>query len=107
MYNLRSNSKETVQFPMQIEVADDNQFFNHLLNHKESSANDSVEMSDSQERSDSDIDCEALVKDSDNVIPSKSGQNTKYNNPSHTSKIDSTDFSLDFKVQSVINSQIL
>ena len=47
MYNLRSNSKETVQFPVQIEVADDNQFLNHLLDHIESSVNNSVEMSDS------------------------------------------------------------
>ena len=107
MYNLKSNGKETVQFPVQIEVADDNQFLNHLLNHNESSAIDSVEMSDSQETSDSGIDCEALVNDSDNKIQSSSGQNAKYNNPGHTSKIDSTDFSSDFKVQSVINSQIL
>ena len=98
MYNLRSNSKETVQFPVPIEVADDNQFLNHLLDHKDSSVNDSLEMSDSQESSDSEIDCEALVKDSDNESQSMSGQNAKYKNLGHTSKTDSTDFSSDFKV---------
>ena len=77
------------------------------MNHKETSANNSIEMSDSQKSSDSDIDCEALVKNSDNESQSTSGQNAKYNNPGHTSKIDSTDFSSDFKVQSVIISQIL
>ena len=64
MYNLRSSSKETVQFPVQIEVADDSKFLNHLMNRTDSSVNDSVEMSDSHESSDSEIDCEALVKDS-------------------------------------------
>ena len=46
--NLRSNSKDTVQFPVQIEVADDNQFLNDLLKHKASSINDSADMSDSK-----------------------------------------------------------
>ena len=106
MYNLTPNSKETVQFPMLIKVADDNQCLNDLLNHKASSINDSVDMSDSQESSDSDIDCDALVRDSDSEIQSMSGQNVIQNNPCHNSKIDSSAFSLDFKIQSVINSQI-
>ena len=107
MYNLRSNSKETVQFPVQIQVADDNQFLNHLLNHKESSISESVDMSDSHDSSDSDIDCEALVRDSDNKSQSTSGQTVKTSNTGHTSKIASSNFSSDFEVQSVINSQIL
>ena len=45
MYNLRSNRKDTVRFPVQIEVADDDQFSSGLLNHKAASTNDSVNIS--------------------------------------------------------------
>ena len=107
MYNLRSSSKETFQFPVQIEVADDRKFLNHLLNHTDSSVNDSVMMSDSHDSSDSEIDCESLLKHSDNESQSGSGQSAKYSNQGQTSKHELTDLTADLKVQSVINSQIL
>ena len=78
MYNLRSNSKDTVQFPIQIEVADDSQFLNDLLNHKASSINDSADMSDFHESSDSDIDCDALVRDSESEVQSTSPEVRSY-----------------------------
>ena len=54
---------------VQIQVADNDQFLNYLLNHKSSSPDGSANMSDSfQESSDSHIDCDTLVKDSDNEI---------------------------------------
>ena len=37
MYNLRSSNKDTVQFPVQIEIADDNQILKDLLHHKATS----------------------------------------------------------------------
>ena len=80
MYNLRSNKKDTVQFPVQIQVADDDQFLNDLLHHSSSSINGSANMSDSiHESSDSEIDCDALINDSDDETQStsvKSGKNT-------------------------------
>ena len=48
MYNLRSNRKDIVQFPVQIVVADDDQFLTDLLNHKALPINDRENMSDSQ-----------------------------------------------------------
>ena len=107
MYNLRSSSKETVELPIQIEVADDSKFLNHLLNRTDSSVNNSVEMSDSHESSDSDIDCEALVKHSDNESQSGSGLTGKHHNKGHTSNNELHDLSLDLQVQSAINLQIL
>ena len=107
MYNLRSSSKETVQFPVQIEVADDSKFLNHLLNHTDSSVHNSVEMSDSHDSSDSDIDCETLVKHSDNESQSISGQTVTNHNKGHASNNQVHDLSSDLQVQSVINSQIL
>ena len=106
MYNLRSNSRDTIQFPAQIEVADDNKFLTDLLKHKAASISDSADMSDSQS-SDSDIDCDALVKNSDDEMQSTSGENVEKINPGHTSQIHSNDLAADLKVQSVINSQIL
>ena len=107
MYNLRSSSKETVEFPVQIEVADDSKFLTHLLNHTDSSVNNSMDMSDSHESSDSEIDCEALVKHSDNEGQSGSGNAVKHHSKGHTSKNELSDLSSDLQVQSVINSQIL
>ena len=63
-------------------------------------------MSDSQESSDSDIDCEALIRNLGDEMQSTSGQAVNNNTTNHFSKVDSSDFSSDFKVQTVINSQI-
>ena len=106
MYNLRSNKKDIIQFPVQIQVADDEQFLTDLLNPTSSLLNSSANMSDSMhESSDSEVDYDALIQDSDNEIQStsvKSDQNT-----SATQSSDSVDITSQFKVQSVINSQIL
>ena len=67
-----------------------------------------MQTSDSlQESLDCDIDCDALARDSDNEFQSTYGHDSMQNNQCHTQLIDSTDFSSDFRVQSVINSQIL
>ena len=106
MYNLRSNRKDTIQFPMQIQVTDDEQFLNDLLNPNSSLHNSSVNMSDSvQESSDSEVDYDALIQDSDNETQSTSVESVK--NTSAAQSSDSVDISSQFKVQSVINSQIL
>ena len=106
MYNLRSNKKETIQFPVQIQVTDDEQFLTDLLNQNSSLLNSSANMSDSvHECLDSEVDYDAMVQDSDNEIQSTSG-NT-YKSSSDNSSSDTVDISAQFKVQSVINSQIL
>ena len=102
MYNLRSNRKDTVQF----QVTDDEQFLNDLLNPKSSLHNSSVSMSDSvHESSDSEVDYDALIQDWDNETQSTSVKSVK--NTSVTQSSDDVDISSQFKVQSVINSQIL
>ena len=107
MYNLRSNKKETVQFPVQIQV-DDEQFLNELLGHKSSSFNDSTNMSDSfQESSDGELDCDALLDSSDIEIHTTSDKTSKQSSSHHPQQTNSADITSDFKIQSVINSQIL
>ena len=106
MYNLRSNKKDTIQFPVQIQVTDDEQFLTDLLNQNSSLLNDSTNMSDSvHESSDSEVDYDALIQDSDNEAPSTSDKTNKKS--SDTPSLDNMDISSQFKVQSVINSQIL
>ena len=68
------------------------------MNHTDSSVNNSMEKSDSHE-----IDCEALVKHSDNESQSGSGHTVKHHNQGHSSKNDLNDLSSDLQVQSVIN----
>ena len=104
MYNLRSNKKDAIQLPVQIQVADDDQFLTKLLQHN-SSLNSSVNMSDSvHERSDSEINYDALINESDDETQSTSAESGKNNHSAQPS--DTIDFSSEFKVQSVINSQI-
>ena len=106
MYNLRSNKKDTIQFPVQIQVADDEQFLTELLNQNSSFLDTSVNMSDSvHDSSDSEVDYDALIQDSDNEIQSTSVKTDKKD--SDTLGLDNMDISSQFKVQSVINSQIL
>ena len=106
MYNLRSNKKDTIQFPVQIQVADDDQFLTDLLNQNSSLLNTSENMSDSvHESSDSEVDYDALIQDSDNETQSTSAKLGKKH--SDTLDSDSIDIASQFKVQSVINSQIL
>ena len=104
MYNLRSNKKDTIQLPVQMQIADD-QFLTELLQH-DSSLNDSVNMSDSvHESSDIEIDYDALINKSDDETQSTSAKSGKNNHSAQSS--DTMNFSSEFKVQSVINSQIL
>ena len=106
MYNLRSNKKDTIQFPVQIQVADDDQFLTDLLNQNSSLLNTSENMSDSvHESSDSEVDYDALIQESDNETQSTSAKLGKKH--SDTLDSDSIDIASQFKVQSVINSQIL
>ena len=106
MYNMRSNKKDAIQFPVQIQVADDEQFITDLLNQNSSLLNTSVNMSDSvHNSSDSEVDYDALIQDSDNETQSTSAKLDKKD--SDTLDSDSMDISSQFKVQSVINSQIL
>ena len=107
MYNLRSNSKDTVQFPVQIEVADDNQFLKDLSHQKATSVSTEADMSDSNDTSDCDIDCDALVQHSDEEIQSTSVGSNNQSKQSHGLNFDSNDVASDLQVQSVINSQIL
>ena len=106
MYNLRSNKKDTIQFPVQIQVTDDEQFLTDLLNQNSSLLNSSANMSDSVHKSsDSEVDYDALVQDSDNETQSSSGKAKKDTSDNISS--DSMDISSQFKVQLAINSQIL
>ena len=107
MYNLRSSNKDTVQFPVQIEIADDNRIFTDLLHHKATSLSTEANMSDSYEASDSDIDCDALIQHSDEEIQSTSLGVNNQSKQSHGSNLEPTDVVSDLQVQSVINSQIL
>ena len=62
MYNLRSNKKDTIQFPVQIQIVDDEQFLTDLLNQNSSFLYTSVNMSDSvHDSSDSEVDYDALI----------------------------------------------
>ena len=107
MYNLISNKKETVQFPVQIQV-DDEQFLNKLLGHKSSSFNDSANMSDSlQESSDGELDCDALLDSPDLETHASSDKTSKQSSSHHVQQTNLADITSDLKVQSVINSQIL
>ena len=106
MYNLRSNKKDTIQFLVQIQVTDDEQFLTDLLNQNSSLLNTSVNMSDSvHDSSDSEVDYDALIQDSDNETQSTSAKLDKKD--LDTLDSNSIDISSQFKVQSVINSQIL
>ena len=107
MYNLRSSNKDTVQFPVQIEIADDNRIFTDLLHHKATSLSTEANMSDSYEASDSDIDCDALIQHSDEEIQSTSLGVNNQSKQSRGSNLEPTDVVSDLQVQSVINSQIL
>ena len=107
MYNLRSSNKDTVQFPVQIEIADDNRIFTDLLNHKATSLSTEANMSDSYEASDSDIDCDALIQHSDKEIQSTSLGVNNQSKQARGSNLEPTDVVSDLQVQSVINSQIL
>ena len=81
MYNLRSIKKDTVQFPVQIQITDDDQFLNDLLHNNSASLNGSVNMSDSvNDSSDSEIDCDALINDSDVETQSTSVKGAKSSN---------------------------
>ena len=103
MYNLRSSKRDTVQFPIQIQVTDDEQFLKDLLNQNSLASNTSANMSDSMhESSDSDIDCDALIDHSDEEFQSTSTANAQGSNQQSSDQ-----FNLDLQVQSVINSQIL
>ena len=102
MYNLRSSKKDTVQFPVQIQV-DDEQSLNELLNHKSSSFNDSTNMSDSFQESSDRLDCNALGTEA----PSSSDKSSKQASSIHGQQVNFADITSDLKVQSVINSQIL
>ena len=100
MYNLRSSKKDTVQFPVQIQVDDED-----LLNHKSSSFNDSTNMSDAfQESSDNELNCNALVNESDTEAHSSSDKSSKQASSSHGQQMNFADVSSDLKVQSHTNS---
>ena len=73
-------------------------FLNALLHHSSSSLNGSVNILDSvHESSDSEIDCDALINDSDVETQSTSVKSGKNNNFTQQSNL--ADFSSDFKVQ--------
>ena len=106
MYNLRSNKKDTIQFPVQIQVTDDEQFLTDLLHQNSSSLNSTANMSDSEHESlDNEVDYDDLIQDSDYEKQSTSGKTSKTS--SHIVVSDSMDISSQFKAQSVINSKIL
>ena len=106
MYNLRSNKKDTIQFPVQIQVTDDEQFLTDLLHQNSSSLNSTANMLDSMhESSDSEVDYDDLIQDSDYEKQSTSGKTSKTS--SHIVASDSMDISSQFKAQSVMNSKIL
>ena len=52
------------------------------------------------------IDCDALVSGSDNETQSTSVKSSKHNFSGHTQQINLAVLSSDFKLQSVVNSQI-
>ena len=64
MYNLRSGKQNTIELPVEIQLAEDKQFIETVL--KRSIVSDiDTNMSDS-DSSASDLNCSALVNDSDN-----------------------------------------
>ena len=78
MYNLRSNKKDTIQLPVHIQITDDEQFLTDLLNQNSFISNSTANMSDSvHESSDSEVDYDALLQDSDNETQSTSAKNNK------------------------------
>ena len=103
MYNLRYNFE--IQFPVQIQVTDDEQFLIDLLHQNSSLLNSTANMSDSvHESSDSEVDYDDLIQDSDSEKQSTSGKTSKTS--SHIVALDSMDITSQFKAQ-FINSKIL
>ena len=81
---------------MQIQVADDDQFLTDLLNQNSSLLNTSENMSESvHESSDSEVDYDALIQDSDNETQSTSAKLGKKH--SDTLDSDSIDIASQFK----------
>ena len=64
MYNLRSGKRQTIELPVEIQLAKDKQFIETVLKYNTVSDID-TNMSDS-ESSASDLNCSALINDSDN-----------------------------------------
>ena len=95
-YNLRSSS-DTVNFPSHIRISNDSEFLNKVLQNYQDS--------DSGDSSDSDLNCSAVVENSDNEQVHK--QNIQ-STPSTSRSTSDTHTSLsDVAVQQAINVQIL
>ena len=104
MYNLRSGKQNTIELPIEIQLAEDKQFIETVLKHSIVSDID-INMSDS-DSSTSDLNCSALVNDSDN----DSSVLTNSKNVAGTSQatgIDNPSQKSDPNMQTLINARIL
>ena len=104
MYNLRSDKQNTIELPVEIQLSEDKQFIETVL--KCSIVSDiNTNMSDS-DSSASDLNCSALVNDSDN----DSFLLTNSKNVAETSQvtgIDNPSQKTDLNMQTLINARIL
>ena len=108
MYNLRSNKQQTVQLPVEIQLSDDNQFLQRFLSHNCAGFKEKLNMSDSDsEGSGSDLNCSAIVQDSDNEETSNMSNSQEGAGPSQQKQLHATLHKSDPDVQAVINAQIL
>ena len=108
MYNLRSHKQHTVQLPVEIQLSDDNQFLQRFLSHNCAGFEEKLNMSDSDsEGSGSDLNCSAIVQDSDNEDNSNMSNLQEGAGPSQQKQLHATLHKLDLDVQAVINAQIL
>ena len=69
-YNLRSTKQDVIQLPVQLQWSDDSKFLSDLL--KKDNVTHSGQVTDSDSSID-EIDCEALIAQSDTELPSSPG----------------------------------
>ena len=104
MYNLRSGKQNTIELPVEIQLAEDKHFIETVLQ-RSIGSDINTNMSDS-DSSASDLNCSALVNDSDN----DSSVLTNSKNVAGTSQVTGTDNpsqKTDPNMQTLINARIL
>ena len=95
-YNLRSGS-ETVKLPVQIQISNDSEFLARVIQNDQDS--------DSGESCDSNLNCSAVIENSDNERVDK--QNTQSTSSTSRSTSDTHTSLSDAAIQQTINVQIL
>ena len=108
MYNLCSHRQNTVHFPVEIQLSDDNQFLQNIWSQNCVNFEENSKMSDSySEGSVSDLNCSAIIQDSDNEDNLNASNSQDGAGPSQQKQLHSTVYMSDPDVQAVINAQIL